>query len=161
MIVIVTGVSGSGKTTVGAELARQLGWPFFEGDDFHPHENIAKMSQGIPLDDDDRMPWLQRIRKKISILKAENKSAVFACSALKQIYRDVLGAGEPGIVFVFLDGDFDVIYKRIENRTGHFMKAGLLKSQFAALEIPDDAIAFDVRLLPAEIVERIRHELRL
>ncbi len=136
MIYIVMGVSGCGKSTIGATLAEQLACPFFDADDFHPPENIAKMANGQALNDDDRWPWLSLLADKI-IDWQQSRSAVLACSALKQSYRDILSKnGESDVVFVYLAGTPEVIFKRLEQRKGHFMAADLLQSQFDTLEVP-------------------------
>jgi gluconokinase len=136
-IVIVMGVSSSGKTVVGEAVARRLHAPFLDGDSYHPAANIAKMSAGIPLTDDDRWPWLMALAKALHAAAAPKGVAVGACSALKRSYRDYLTAqaGE-AIVFVYLDGSFELIDARIKARKGHFMPETLLRSQFATLEVP-------------------------
>ena len=136
MIVILMGVAGSGKTTVGRLLASALGWRFYEGDDFHPRANIDKMQRGIPLTDDDRWPWLQALRQVIDACQAQGTSAVMACSALKQTYRDYLMHGCDEVKLVYLKGSYALLYQRLAQRRGHFMPAGLLTSQFATLEEP-------------------------
>lgn len=145
MIVIVMGVSGSGKTTIGKHLAITLGWLFLDGDDFHPPANIAKMRQGIPLTDGDRWPWLDRLRQDLEQLLAQGQSAVVACSALKQRYRDRLqGPDGTRIRFVYLHGHPDYLRSRLRQRQGHFMAADMLDSQLATLEVPQDAILVEV-----------------
>jgi len=154
VIVIVMGVSGAGKTTVGARLAERLGARFFEGDRYHPPENVAKMHRGIPLDDSDRLPWLERLARELASAQQESGRAVLACSALRRLYRDILRAGRNDVRFVFLKGEKEFIRERLARRTDHFMPASLLDSQFAALEEPaaDEAvIVADVRGAP-EIV---------
>jgi gluconokinase len=131
-LVVVMGVSGSGKTTVGAALAQRLRVPFADADDFHPRANIAKMSAGIPLTDDDRGPWLATIASWLADHAASG--GVASCSALRRSYRDVLAAGAPQVFFVHLHGDPDVIATRVAGRPGHFMPAALVESQFATLE---------------------------
>jgi gluconokinase len=144
MIVVLMGVSGSGKSTIGAALAAALGWPLIEGDDLHPPANVAKMASGIPLTDEDRWPWLDRIVVELRRIIASEGNAVLACSALKQSYRDRLAqAGD--IRFVYLRGDRQTIAARLAARRHRFMPATLLDSQFAALEAPDDAIDVDIR----------------
>lgn len=159
MIVVLMGVSGAGKTTIGERLAAALGWPFYDGDELHPAANVEKMRRGEALDDADREPWLAALANLIDGLAAEGRSAVVACSALKESYRERLRA--PGVVFVWLEGDYDVIRKRLVARQDHFMKAALLPSQFATLEEPKDAIVVDVDAPPDEIVARIRAALRV
>ncbi len=139
------GVSGCGKTSLGTELAAALDWPFFDADDFHPAENIAKMRAGEPLNDADRAPWLVQLNK---LLQA-NPHAVLACSALKERYRDVLRSGLPNLRFVHPHGAFEIIAARIEARskeTGHYMPASLLQSQFEALEHCADALMVDIEM---------------
>ena len=144
MIVIVMGVSGSGKSTTGGALARTLGWPFVEGDDLHPPANVAKMAAGIPLTDDDRWPWLDRIVDELRALSKTSPDIVVACSALKQDYRDRLApAGD--VRFVHLHGDRETIAARLATRHHRYMPATLLGSQFATLELPADAIVVDIR----------------
>lgn len=155
MVVIVMGVSGVGKSTVGRLLADRLGWEFHDGDDFHPPSNVAKMKTGQPLNDNDRGPWLQAIRQFMDRCQMDGKSVVIACSALRERYRDVLGRAEPWVRFVFLHGSKEVISERMQARTGHFMPATLLDSQLATLETPAEAIAVEVNGTPAELVDRI------
>jgi len=144
MIVVIMGVSGSGKSTVGAALARELGWTLIDADDLHSPENVAKMAAGIPLTDDDRWPWLDRIVDELRRVTADGRSVVLACSALKQRYRDRLErAGD--VRFVHLRGDAETIAARLANRKHRYMPATLLGSQFAALEAPGDAIDVDIR----------------
>jgi len=133
------GVSGSGKTTVGTALAAELKATFYDGDDFHPPENVAKMAAGIALNDEDRHPWLLRIHSLIADHLKRGESAVIACSALKKKYRDQLRAGNDGLYIVYLQGSFEQFHKRLEAREGHYMKAELLQSQFDTLEPPSAA----------------------
>jgi gluconokinase len=144
MIVVVMGVSGCGKTTVGRALAAALGWPFFDGDDFHPEANVARMAAGVALTDDDRWPWLDRIAAEMRAVQAGGGNAVLACSALRQSYRDRLAAAGD-VRFVHLVGDADTIGARLAARRHRYMPATLLASQFATLEAPPDAITVDVR----------------
>jgi gluconokinase len=160
MIVVLMGVCGSGKTAVGQALAAELGWPFFDGDDFHPPANVAKMAAGTPLVDADRWPWLDRLAAEMAVIDDRGGNAVFACSALKQAYRDRLGRGG-GIRFVYLKGDHDTIAARLASRSHRYMPPTLLASQFAALEEPDDAIIVDVRETIAQQTARIRSTLNL
>jgi len=144
MIVLMMGVCGSGKTTTGKALAESLGWPFFDGDDFHPEANVAKMAAGQPLTDADRWPWIERIAEAMRDVVDRGGSAVFACSALKSAYRRRMQrAGDVRVVF--LNGNAETIGPRLAARTQHFMPASLLPSQFAALEVPDDALVVDIR----------------
>ena len=133
---IVTGVSGSGKSTIAAALADRLGWTFEDGDRFHPASNVAKMSAGHPLTDDDRWPWLQAIADEIDRVCEAGGHVVVACSALKRTYRDLLVHGRSDVRIVFLDGNQALIAGRLGNRKGHFMPPGLLDSQFKTLERP-------------------------
>lgn len=157
------GPAGSGKTTVGKLLAAQLSWEFADGDDFHPPANIAKMSQGIPLTDEDRLPWLQSIRDAMLQWQAQGKSAVIACSALKRSYRDLLGIGSntKDVKLVYLKGSYDLLLERLHSRKGHYMKEQMLASQLADLEEPENALTIDVSKSPEEIVSEIRRQLRL
>src|SRR6478609_9951748 len=134
VIVLIMGVAGSGKTTVGRQLAAELGWPYHEADDFHSAANKAKMAEGRPLDDTDRAPWLAAIRAAMDAGVAAGRSAVFTCSALKESYRHVLTAGRPEVRLVFLTGDRALLEARLAARPGHYMKAGMLDSQLAILE---------------------------
>ncbi len=156
MMIVVMGVSGCGKSTVGQALARELGWPFFDADDFHPPANIQKMSSGIPLDDADRQPWLERLRDLLADEHRAGRSAVLACSALKERYRMVLRAGAPDVRFVHLEGTAEEIQLLMSRRSGHFMKPGMLASQFAALEPPREALSIPVILSCADQVKMIR-----
>lgn len=133
---IVMGVSGSGKTTIGETLARRLGWTFEDGDRFHPASNVARMSAGHPLTDEDRRPWLQAIANEIDRVGSAGERVVIACSALKRVYRDILVHGRDDVRIVFLDGSQDLIAARLAARKGHFMPPGLLASQFQTLEPP-------------------------
>lgn len=159
VIVIMMGVSGSGKTTIGKRLAERLGWVFFEGDDFHSQANITKMGEGIPLSDVDRQPWLNTLRKLIRELIKKEESAVIACSALKAVYREFLEQESKEVCFVYLKGDYELIEKRLEERSDHYMKAGLLSSQFADLQEPEGVITVDIGKEPEEIVRSIQEEL--
>ena len=161
MIVIIFGVSGAGKTTVGKLLARDLGWHFFEADDFHPAANIEKMRSGHPLTDKDRWPWLQRLRQQIERSLAAGENAVLACSVLKRIYRDRLRVSDE-VKFVFLRGDHALVERQLRSRHGHFMNPALLQSQFDDLEEPqqdENVLTIALGPTPEEIVERIRAKL--
>jgi gluconokinase len=159
MIIILMGVSGSGKTTIGEQLAQALGWPFYDGDQFHPPANVAKMQQGMPLTDEDRWPWLQALRAHIGTWVQQGMSAVLACSALKQAYREYLIIDEAEVKLVYLKGNYDLIQERLAQRRGHFMPPGLLASQFVALEEPERGIVVDVVHPPETIVALIREQL--
>jgi len=155
VFLVVMGVSGSGKSTVGVALAAALGWPFLDADDFHPPGNVAKMAAGTPLTDDDRAPWLDRLATEMRGILTRGGQGVLACSALKQAYRDRLArAGD--VRFVYLEGDRETIGARLAGRKHEYMPASLLDSQFAALEPPVDAFAVDVRLPVDEQIALIR-----
>ena len=153
-IIVVMGVSGSGKSTVGRALADQLGCRFYDGDDYHAPENVAKMAAGIPLDDRDRQPWLEGLRRLIDDHLNTGDAAVLACSALKKAYRDLLRAesatshqNESALLFVYLKGTFEAIESRMQERHHHYMKAEMLHSQFADLEEPDSAEAITMNAM--------------
>jgi carbohydrate kinase (thermoresistant glucokinase family) len=153
MIVIVMGVAGSGKTTVGKLMAGKLGLPFFDADDFHPVSNVVKLGSGVPLSDEDRAPWLSILAARLD--EAERGGgAVLACSALKEKYRVVLrGTRGPQTYFVYLKGEYHTILERMKSRTGHYMPTALLLSQFEALEEPADAVTMSVESDPGDIAE--------
>jgi gluconokinase len=144
VIVVLMGVCGSGKTKVGRALAESLGWPFYDADDYHPPANVAKMAAGVPLTDDDRWPWLDRIVEELAYAGADDGNAVLACSALRQIYRDRI-ARAGNVRFVFLKGDLATIAARLATRSHKYMPASLLPSQLATLEEPVDALVVDIR----------------
>jgi gluconokinase len=156
MVVVLMGVSGSGKTSVGVPLAAALGGEFVEGDDYHPPANVAKMRQGIPLDDADRRPWLETLAAEIGRWLAAGRTVVLACSALRRRYRAILRGGRPEVRFVHLKGDPALIRARLAQRRGHYMPASLLDSQLATLEEPLDAIVADIDATPEEIVAGIQ-----
>src|ERR1700682_957485 len=160
MIVILMGVVGAGKTTVGRLLAQQLQWKFADADDFHPESNIEKIRQGISLNDDDRRPWLKLLRVSIANWSAAEVSVVLACSALKESYRRELTTG-PDVRFVYLKGSPDLIAHRLRSRQGHFADGQILVSQIADLEEPHEAITVDVDKPPEQIVTEIREKLHL
>lgn len=159
--VIVMGVSGCGKTTVGRLLAEALAWEFLESDELHPAENIAKMSAGIPLGDAERAPWLARVHAEIEARTGSGGRVVVACSALKLAYRLVLAPDPSNARFVHLSGSHALIKERIGGRSGHFMKDALLASQFEALEAPSDALTLDSALAPGALVDRIKSTIGL
>ena len=144
MIVVLMGVCGSGKTKVGRALAESLGWPFYDADDYHPPANVVKMAAGVPLTDEDRWPWLDRIVEELAHAGANDGNAVLACSALRQIYRDRI-ARAGNVRFVFLKGDLATIAARLATRSHKYMPASLLPSQLATLEEPADALVVDIR----------------
>ena len=158
MVVVLMGVAGSGKTTVGRRLADELGWKFYDADDFHPPANVEKMGRGVPLADEDRRPWLAALRRLIDDSLARGESAVLACSALKESYRQQLLA-DPRTRLVYLRGDYDLIKGRLANRRGHYMQPGMLDSQFADLEEPAREAHLDASPHPDEIVRAIRRRL--
>ncbi|MCJ2376042.1 gluconokinase [Vibrio sp. ZSDZ34] len=135
--IIVMGVCASGKSTIGQKVAAKLGRKFIDGDDLHPKANILKMASGQPLNDDDRVPWLERIRDAAFSLECKNEHGILVCSALKKKYRDQIREGNKNVTFLFLNGDFSLILERMRDRNGHFMKENMVKSQFDALERPD------------------------
>jgi gluconokinase len=153
MVVVVMGVAGSGKSTVGALIAQGLGADFAEGDRFHPAANIAKMSAGQPLDDADRLPWLEAMAAAIRGWRQAQRPTVLACSALKQSYRDLLRGGADEVRFVHLRATRAQVESRMATRRGHFMPTSLIASQFATLEEPSDAIAIDVAGTPETIAQ--------
>lgn len=157
--IVVMGVSGSGKTTVGEALAEALGWPFVEGDSYHPAANIAKMSAGHPLDDDDRRPWLEALAARIGQDDAAGHSSVVGCSSLRRSYRDILRTGAPDVRFLHVHGDRELLARRLGHRPGHFFPPALLESQFAALEPlgPDEnGVVVDIAAPVPEMVTEAR-----
>lgn len=166
VVLIVMGVSGSGKTTVGRCIAERFGWPFYEGDDLHPDANVKKMSGGEPLADADRQPWLEEIRDLAGRLLDEGRSAVIACSALKRAYRELI-QGERGdaVCFVYLKGDFALVQDRLEERSGHYMPASLLASQFEALQepVPEEESVLEVHIAqpPEAVADEVAQHLDL
>ena len=155
-VVIVMGVSGSGKTTIGKQLARRMAGVFADADSFHPPANIEKMKAGHPLTDDDRWPWLDAMAAQIGQWLAEGQPAVLACSALKRVYRDRLVTGRSGVAFLYLSGSEAVIATRLANRKGHFMPPSLLRSQFETLEPPGEGervVTIDIRHPPRRIID--------
>jgi gluconokinase len=160
MVIVVMGVTGSGKTTIGRLLAARLGWQFSDADEFHSAANKAKMHQGIPLTDADRLPWLAAIHEQISRWVAAKQNIVLACSALKQSYRRLLWTG-PEVRFVYLKGSYDLIAERLRSRKGHFADEHILAGQFSDLEEPSDAITVDINATPEEIASDICRRLGL
>jgi gluconokinase len=159
MVVIVMGVTGAGKTTIGRALATSLGWEFHDGDDLHTEASKRKMHHGAALDDSDRAPWLSALRKLIQAILSEARNGVVACSALKRSYRKEMVVDPNSVKVVFLKGSKQVIAERLRYRAGHFMNPALLQSQFDTLEEPRDAIVIDVSLAPEAIVNAIRAQL--
>jgi gluconokinase len=157
-MIVIMGVSGSGKTTIGLQLSEALKIPFFDADDFHSGENVTKMKHNIPLNDTERKPWLEILAIKIAEWDSEN-GAILACSALKESYRKILASRLNSITWIYLSGSFEVINSRINNRSGHYMKATLLQSQFDTLEIPEYGIHIDVALDLKEIISIITSKL--
>src|SRR5947208_14297246 len=160
MVLILMGVVGSGKTTVGKLLAHELGWQFADADDFHPTANIAKIHSGIPLEDCDRAPWLSALHTAIEQWNESQQNVVLACSALKRSYRDQLRAGM--VQFVYLKGSYELIASRLRSRQGHFASESILASQFADIEEPEpgDAITVAVDQTPEAIAAKIRAQLK-
>jgi gluconokinase len=158
--VVIMGVAGSGKTSIGTLLARKLGWQFADADSFHPQSNIEKMAAGIALDDRDRVPWLDAIRNQLMRWGQESKNVVLACSALKQSYREQLQF-DAGVAFVYLKGDFHLFEKRLADRQQHYMKSNMLASQFQVLEEPDHGLTVDAAQPPNQIVDQIVEALKL
>jgi gluconokinase len=158
--VILMGVSGSGKTTIGKALASKLGWDFYDADDFHPPENITKMVRGIPLNDSDRAPWLASLHDLVESCLTQNRPGILACSALKEKYRQKLLEGNEGVRLIYLKGSYELLWSRMFARTDHYMKPEMLQSQFDALEEPADAIIIDISHSADEIVQEILQQLR-
>lgn len=155
-IILLMGVAGSGKSTVGVRLAADLRWPYLEADDFHPPGNIAKMARGEPLDDDDRLPWLIAIRRRMEEVRASGGRAVFSCSALKASYRDVLMGGmQRSVMLCHLSGPLALIQERVRSRSGHFMGPQMVASQFEVLEPPSDAVLLDITQGVEKIVAQV------
>jgi len=160
MILIAMGVSGCGKTTIGELLAERLGCDFADADSFHSQANKDKMHKGIPLTDDDRWPWLKAIRASIVEKQADGTTHVYACSALKRVYRDILREGDKDVTFVYLKGSPELLRERIKTRKGHFFDPALLQSQLDTLEPPtaDEAIEVDIAMSPEKIVDTVLDE---
>jgi gluconokinase len=155
MIIVLMGVTGSGKTTVGKKLAERLGWQYFDADEFHSPANVEKMKSGVALNDEDRKPWLKSLQRLVRTKLAEAQPAVLSCSALRQSYRDMLRL-DARVRLVYLKGDYDLIKERLRARSNHYMNPALLDSQFATLEEPEDALTLDVESPPESIVETIK-----
>lgn len=161
MILIAMGVSGAGKTRIGELLAERLHCSFTDGDAFHSEANKKKMHDGIPLTDDDRWPWLRTIRAAIEEKQRANETAVFTCSSLKRSYRDILRGSDRDVLFVYLNGTFEVLHERLASRTGHFFDPSLLQSQLDTLEAPgpDEAIEVSIEHTPEQIVDEVIKQL--
>ncbi|NUF14341.1 gluconokinase [Acinetobacter lactucae] len=161
MIVIAMGVCGTGKTLIGELLSEQLACEFLDGDTLHSAANKSKMSQGIPLTDEDRMPWLQAIRKVIEEKQQAGETAVFTCSSLKRVYRDILRGPDQNVQFVYLKGSYELLQQRLAERAGHFFDPALLQTQLDTLEEPDahEAITIDITLTPEQIVMQVMQKL--
>ena len=155
MVIVIMGVSGSGKTTIGRSLAETSHWGFSDADDFHSPANVEKMKNGVPLTDEDREPWLRSIRAAIEQWNRDEPGHVLACSALKGSYREILGLNDPEVKFVYLQGGFDLICQRLKERKSHFFNPALLRSQFDALENPKNALVVDASKEPQEIISEI------
>jgi gluconokinase len=152
---VVMGVSGSGKTSVGKSLAEKLGWDFYDADDFHPPENVAKMAGGIPLTDSDRAPWLATLHELISACLMQKRPGVLACSALRESYRRQLLEGNEHVQLIYLEGSYELIWSRMEVRKDHYMQPHMLQSQFDTLEEPKNALIVDISKSVDEIVQEI------
>jgi gluconokinase len=163
VIILLMGPAGSGKTTIGRLLAANLSWEFADGDDFHSPANITKMSRGIPLTDEDRVPWLQSIHDAMQQWQVQGRNVVLACSALKRSYRDLLGIHQnaKNVKLVYLQGSYDLLLERLRFRKGHYANEQLLTSQLADLEEPADAVTIDASKSPQENVSEIRKRLGL
>ncbi len=161
MIIVVMGVTGAGKTTISRRLSRELGWPVEDADSFHPRANVEKMRRGVPLDDEDRRPWLAAIHAAVAARAASGENLVLACSALKDAYRAAIGRGLPDVRFVYLRATPGLAASRLAHRPHHFMNPVLVQSQFETLEEPRDAVVVDASRPPTEIVARIREELEI
>ncbi len=160
MIIVLMGVTGSGKTTVGRLLAEKLAWTYFDADEFHPESNIEKMKGGLPLNDADRKPWLESLRELIHDCLGRSESAVLACSALKESYRGFLLVDQ-NVKLVYLKGEYELIRQRLSERRDHYMDPKLLDSQFETLEEPAESLRVDIASDPREIVSIIRSHLRI
>jgi gluconokinase len=161
MVIIIMGVEGTGKTTIGNMLAEKLGWKFYDADDYHPKRNIEKMRSGVPLNDDDRWPWLKEVRKLINSSLNLNETSIIACSALKRSYREYLKQQNEKIIFIYLKGDKNTILRRLASRKGHFAGTQLLESQLNTLEEPGGVLTCDISKQPEVITSYIIEKLKL
>lgn len=154
-VVVLMGVMGCGKTTIGQKLAETMGWQFFDADDFHPKQNVEKMRTGTALTDEDRLPWLKILHNEIQSWLRQKQNTILACSALKQTYRDILGVDQASIITVHLKGSFELILKRLKSRRHVYMNNSLLQSQLDTLEEPDDGLTVDISPAPETTVKNI------
>ena len=161
MVIILMGTCGCGKTTIGNQLNKKLGWHFYDADNYHSKENVEKMAKGIPLTDDDRKPWLEGLSVEIEKWNANEGNAILACSALKNIYREMLGVDQKTVVTVFLKGDYDLLSERMQSRKGHYMNPNLLDSQLESLEEPSDGLTVSIDKDPGQIADEIINQLKL
>ena len=161
MVLILMGPMGSGKTTIGKMLAGKLGWPFYDGDSFHPKENVEKMRAGIALTDEDRRLWMEKLRDNIQRWLEQRQDTILACSALKQAYRDILGVDQETVRTVYLKGSYQLLSKRIEERQHPYMDKNLLRSQLDTLEEPKEGLRVDISATPEMIVRTIIQNLKL
>ena len=152
------GVSGSGKTTIGRKLAESINIPFYDADDYHPEANVVKMTTGLPLNDEDRLPWLKNLKEHLKEWKGKG-GAILACSALKKSYREILNSSDDDIFWIYLEGSKSLISNRMKARKGHYMPSTLLDSQFATLETPSEALKINIEKTPTEIVNYIQSHL--
>lgn len=159
MVLILIGPMGCGKTTIGKMLAEKLGWSFYDGDDFHPRENVEKMRVGVPLTDEDRKTWLENLHGYIQRQLMEGRNAILACSALKQVYRDTLGVDQDTVKTVYLKGSHELLRKRTEDRKHPYMNKDLLRSQVETMEEPKDGLTADISQTPEIVVETIMKNL--
>ncbi len=161
MVLILTGPMGCGKTTIGKMLAEKLGWPFYDGDNFHPKENVEKMRAGIALTDEDRRLWLEKLRDIIKRRLKEGQNTILACSALKQSYRNILGVDQKNVRTIYLKGSYQLLRKRIEDRQHPYMNKDLLRSQLDTLEEPQGGLLVDISATPEMIVNTIIQNLKV
>ena len=161
MVLILIGPMGCGKTTIGKMLAEKLGWPFYDGDDFHPQRNIEKMRAGIALTDEDRKIWLETLHINVQRWLKEKVNTILACSALKQAYRDILGVDQNAVRTIYLKGSYELLRKRVEDRQHPYMDKNLLRSQLDTLEEPEDGLTVDISETPEIIVRTIMNSLNL